>query len=551
MKTKMIDRIKNLLLTNNDYIAEDKTLLKAKVLSDVYETKAELLELLLSDKEVKELFFKDVNKILVFDKEKFVYLLESKEFLPDSYTRYINKIGLTYNDQFIAKDKSVVLSFPFKDCLLVGGQDNDDQKRKEIMFNEILANDQIRNLLAPKVFTNIKKYTKDGVLNNIDFNDEDNLIIKGNNLIVLACLLHRYENKVKCIYIDPPYNTGNDSFGYNDSFNHSTWLTFMKNRLELAKRLLREDGIIFVQCDDNEQGYLKVLMDEIFGRGNFITSFIWEKTQHFGRQKINYYSNADYIQTYSKNLFNENKVKQLLIENMKTEFQDAPLYNADNYENILTFHPEYCLTNIKDGEYTKSDNSNYELLDKIIIKDGLIKNSFRIKFKSRWSNETLQNECIKGTRIIFKTVDFSPRAVYYEGKKSYDSPRQIIFTNINNPLCTYAGDIKVGTNENATNEHLKLFGKEKFKYPKPESLMSYIIQISTQPNDLVLDFFLGSGTMAAVAHKMNRRYIGVEQMDYIEDITVERLKKVIGGEQGGISEKVNWNGGGELYLPWA
>nr|WP_308437099.1 site-specific DNA-methyltransferase [Mycoplasmopsis bovis] len=128
-------------------------------------------------------------------------------------------------------------------------------------------------MLSPKVLGSAKKYSKNGIEEINQFSENDNLIIKGNNLIALASLLKRYEGKVKCIYIDPPYNTGNDSFNYNDKFNHSSWLVFMKNRLELAKRLLRDDGVIFVQCDDNEQAYLKVLMDEIF-----------EKNNHYGFQ---------------------------------------------------------------------------------------------------------------------------------------------------------------------------------------------------------------------------------------------------------------------------
>nr|WP_308436020.1 site-specific DNA-methyltransferase [Mycoplasmopsis bovis] len=123
-------------------------------------------------------------------------------------------------------------------------------------------------MLSPKVLGSAKKYSKNGIEEINQFSENDNLIIKGNNLIALASLLKRYEGKVKCIYIDPPYNTGNDSFNYNDKFNHSSWLVFMKNRLELAKRLLRDDGVIFVQCDDNEQAYLKVLMDEIFEKNN-------------------------------------------------------------------------------------------------------------------------------------------------------------------------------------------------------------------------------------------------------------------------------------------
>nr|WP_307920696.1 site-specific DNA-methyltransferase [Mycoplasmopsis bovis] len=170
------------------------------------------------------------------------------------------------------ESSGVVLDFPFKDCYLGGGSTKDDQKRQEIFFNELIANDEVRQMLSPKVLGSAKKYSKNGIEEINQFSENDNLIIKGNNLIALASLLKRYEGKVKCIYIDPPYNTGNDSFNYNDKFNHSSWLVFMKNRLELAKRLLRDDGVIFVQCDDNEQAYLKVLMDEIF-----------EKNNHYGK----------------------------------------------------------------------------------------------------------------------------------------------------------------------------------------------------------------------------------------------------------------------------
>ena len=162
----------------------------------------------------------------------------------------------------------MVLAWPYKDCVLEGGQTKEDQKRDEIFWNETLAPDEIDRLLAPKVFTNFKKYDKNGEhalsgKEKIDFSKE-NLIIKGNNLLALHSLYKRFAGQVKLIYIDPPYNTGSDSFQYNDNFNHSTWLTFMKNRLEVAKDLLSTGGIIFIQIDIREQPYLKVLCDEIF-----------------------------------------------------------------------------------------------------------------------------------------------------------------------------------------------------------------------------------------------------------------------------------------------
>lgn len=285
------DSLIDLLKTDERYVAEDGDLLKAKVYQDAMMMEENLLNLLLSQEETKEAFFTKVGNTLVFDKYEFAWLINSKEFLPDSYTAYTNKIGLAANRKFISQADDVVLDFPYKDAVLAGGQDKDDQKRDEIMFHNILAREQIMNMLTPKVFTNAKRYTTVGdkdlegqlIPETIEvkeelateFKEDDNLIIKGNNLIALSSLLERYEGKVKLIYIDPPYNTGSDSFGYNDSFNRSTWLTFMKNRLELARELLAPDGAIYVQLDYHQVHYAKVLMDEIFGEENFQREIIW------------------------------------------------------------------------------------------------------------------------------------------------------------------------------------------------------------------------------------------------------------------------------------
>lgn len=214
----IFDTVADLLLTNDKYKAEDGKLLKAVVYSDVMAMNETLLTLLLSNEDVKETFFKDVQGTLVFDKQKFAWFMESKEFLPDSYTSYTNKIGLTHNGNFISQTNDVVLDFPYKDCVLEGGQDKDDQKRSEIFYNETIVSDKISRMLAPKVFTNAKRYTAVGEKDltgeldphtiqveeetGITLNDDDNLIIKGNNLIALASLLKRYEGKVKCIYIE-------------------------------------------------------------------------------------------------------------------------------------------------------------------------------------------------------------------------------------------------------------------------------------------------------------------------------------------------------------
>lgn len=259
------------LLTQDERLTSEGRLLKNKITELAMKNDEELLSLLWDNERIRSHFFTKVKDIAIFDKDKFIKFVNNKQFLPDSYTTFKNKIGLTVGGEYISQNKEVVLSWPYKDCILEGGQKK-SEKRNEVFFNEILAPDEIDRLLDPKVFTNFKRIDKDGEHPIEEVKPTDNLIIKGNNLLVLHSLKKRLKGKVKMIYIDPPYNTGNDEFMYNDSFNHSTWLTFMKNRLEVARELLRDDGVIFVQCDDREHAYLKVLMDEIFSRGQFISS---------------------------------------------------------------------------------------------------------------------------------------------------------------------------------------------------------------------------------------------------------------------------------------
>lgn len=261
---------------------------------------------------MRDNFFTKVDNIYVFDKVKFIWVLESKEFLPDSYTLYKNKIGLVDSkNNLISQKKDVSLVWPYKDCVLEGGQDEEDQKREEVFYNETLAPDEVNRLLAPKVLGNAKRFTSDGVESNTVFNEKDNLIIKGNNLLALSSLLKKYEGRIQLIYIDPPFNTGNDSFNYNDKFNRSTWLTFMKTRLELAHRLLRKDGNIFIHIDNNEYHYLKVLMDEIFGEENYVQDIIWSYGsasggRAAGSKPVNVH---DFILNYAKSYSNRKAFK--------------------------------------------------------------------------------------------------------------------------------------------------------------------------------------------------------------------------------------------------
>ena len=261
--------LETLLRMDPKYCMDDGVLIKNKIVEDALNLQPELLKYLLSHEGLKKNFFCEVDKMLVFDKVKFQQFVMNKSFLPDSYTAFKNKIGLTTDDgRFISESREVVLAWPYKDCMLEGGQTKEDIKRNEIFWNETLAPDEINRLTEPKAFTGFKRYDREGEHDVEHLQSTDNLIIKGNNLLALYSLRKKFAGKIKLIYIDPPYNTGNDSFCYNDKFKHSTWLTFMRNRLLVAKELLKSDGMIFISINHLELGYLLVLMDDIMGKEN-------------------------------------------------------------------------------------------------------------------------------------------------------------------------------------------------------------------------------------------------------------------------------------------
>lgn len=524
----MTEELRQVLLENDRYTTADGQILKNAVVEAALSLRPDLLKLLLSSPRLRDNFFREVEGVLVFDKIRFQRFVMNKNFLPDSYTSFKNRIGLaTPDDHFITDSREVVLSWPYKDCMLEGGQTKEESKRQELFWNEILAPDQISILTAPKAFANAKRYDSTGCHPTEQVTEQDNLIIKGNNLLALYSLRAKYAGKVKLIYIDPPYNTGNDSFGYNDSFNHSTWLTFMKNRLEVARDLLSPDGVIFVQCDDNEQAYLKVLMDEIFGRGNFVSSIIWQKKKGGGQDSDNISREHEYILSYTKDSWK-------IIESLKKR-------SDEDFTSTINGRKAQLLKLEKWGAGALREDAPTLFYS---IKDPNGNDYFPIApngAEGRWRKkpETLDAEHIfwknnKGVLVPYEV-------------KYFDESDEYKIVKTRSIWTTY------GTTTHATKEIKALFDDVKvFGTPKPESLLEKIISISTSEGDLVLDYHLGSGTTAAVAHKMGRRYIGVEQMDYIEDIAVARLRKVIEGEQGGISKSVEWQGGGDfVYLELA
>ncbi|WP_208391694.1 site-specific DNA-methyltransferase [Helicobacter pylori] len=428
----------------------------------------------------KNAFFKIIANTLVFNEKALLECLEKYleiRKLDRSFTRFKNKIGLFSQGGLIKSSELVVLNFPFKDNVLLGNAKDNSTKSNELFYHEILHKNEIDTLLHKKALCRFEMHGQ-GDLKNALKDENTNYLIKGNNLIALHSLKKKFAKKVKCIYIDPPYNTGNDSFNYNDNFNHSSWLVFMKNRLEAAREFLSDDGSIYINLDYNEVHYCKVLMDEIFKRENFRSEIIWRMGFLSGYKTAakKYIRNHDTILFYSKSdnyLFNKTYIenKDFLPLLTKNEVQNAFKkfsFPQEKIDDFLTF-----INHENRGEkYPLEDTWNSNKWDKL--------NSIAIDSSVSRVDETI-------------AID-----------------------------------------------------DENFKGQKPESLIQRILEVSTNENDLVLDFFAGSGTTCAVAHKMKRRYIGIEQMDYIETITKERLKKVIEGEQGGISKKCGFKGGGSF-----
>ena len=344
-----------------------------------------------------------------------------------------------------------------------------------------------------------------------------NMLIQGDNLEALKALLPFYAGQVKCIYIDPPYNTRSAFEHYDDNLEHSKWLAMMWPRLELLRDLLAEDGSIWVSIDDNEAHYLKVIMDEVFGRSNFIDTVIWRKNYSPKSSARHFSSDHDYILVFARDpdSFQPNLMP-------RTERQNKAYKNPDNdprgpwKTSDLSARNPYSL-----GKYSITTPSGRVI-------EGPPKGRYWVIKKEK------MEELHEDNRIWWgKNQDAIPQIKRFLSEVKEGRVPQTLWSYED-----------VGHTQDAKKETVKLFGNEIFGTPKPERLIQRILHIATNPGDLVLDSFLGSGTTAAVAHKMGRRYIGIEMGDHAVTHCVPRLNKVIDGEQGGISKSVGWQGGG-------
>lgn len=573
----MNKELQKLLLSKEEYVVEG-TLNKNLVGQLARNYDLGLLNTLQSNEKVKSHFFSSTDGGLIFKLDIFVQFLNNKEFLPDSYTIYKQKIGLAYKDEIdlLSQNKEVVLNWPYKDCILEGGQSKEDTKRKEIFFNSVLAPSEISRYIEPKALINFEKYSTLGEEKPTTIGDEENLVVKGNNLVALYSLkqyLKKHDKKIKLVYLDPPYNTGNDSFKYNDSFNHSTWLTFMKNRITIARDLMDDDGIIWVQTDDGEVNYLGVLMDEIFGRENFI-NLVTVKTKVGGvsgsSEGKSLKDTTEFIQLYAKNK------SQITLEPV---FAMTPVWDYIQTEYIQvgkSWKYTSVLTDLGDRVLLKSDKTagrqyyHYPNAKSVSVKkyardnnitEEEVYNSVPEKvFRSTNAQSSVRTSVMEETKEVdsgLVSIEYTPN----KGKNK-DNLTEILYTGTGatnmlmflSDMLTEDKDGKLLYKEKLTTlwddiQYNNLAKEGKVEFPngkKPEKLLQNVIEMSSYKGDYVLDFFGGSGTTAATAHKLGRNYITIEQLDTQIDIIKRRLRNVIDGEDKGISSEIEWTGGGSF-----
>lgn len=525
---------------DEQYVVEG-LLKKDAIITDLDNYKPELVEKILINPILNEAFTEDIAGVTILKINDIIQMLEVDEYWSNSYTRYINKIGLSTNNRYLDEVSDVVLNFPYKDTILKAGMSKEDTEEDteedaeedniESFLNEIIAQEEIDVLLDNKIFKNAKKYDENGQSPISKINDTDNLIIKGNNLLALHSLKDRFTNHIKTVFIDPPYYFLNkkptDTFTYNSNFSLSTWLTFLKNRLLIAHQLLADDGLLFLSMSDEGIHYLKVMADDILGIKNFIADVTWEARSSISSDGL-FSMNSNHILVYAKNknVIDKNDFRLALdIENFKFDDKDGRgPYRIEPFDAPkVRKNLQYEIINPNNGDVY-------------------------IPPKGRHWRTTKENyeKYLADNRIQFGVTGKARpqlKAYYYEVKDAGKGMASSSIWTIQTNSITWKD---TNTNTSATKHQQLLFGEEVFTNPKPEELIKRVLELSTNEGDLVLDFFMGSATTQAVAHKMNRRYIGIEQMDYIETVSIERLKKVIDGEQGGISQEVAWSGGGSF-----
>lgn len=516
-------------LRKDDRLIVNGELVKNKIVELALNFDSAFIDMLGSNELIQQTFFAKTGDVLVFDKQKFHKFIINKQFLPNSYTSYKNRIGLKAGDNYLGDVDDVVLIWPYKDCVLEGGQTKEEQKRKEIFWNEILAPDEIDVLLEPKVLTKFKRHEKDSTCDTDAIKFDDNLIIRGNNLLVLHCLSKRFTRKVKLIYIDPPYNTGGaaNTFSYNNSFNHSTWLTFMKNRLEVGRELLREDGFIAIAIDQHELFYLGLLADEVFGRENRL-GIITVVNNPMGRNQAKFFSTTnDFMLVYAKNhqiaqfnsvILNEDEIKSFSLEDKVGKYKLLSFIRTGGGSQALrTNKPKFWYPIYVDKKTHKLS------LDRNLASDIEVYPVTETGQERTWKTKSSTTQTsLKNGDLVAKRDEQGEFSIYrkyriQQGKK----------------VNTVWSDSKYNANHKGVRLLEKLVGKGKFKFPKSLYTVQDVLKIMTSDEDLILDFFAGSGTTGHAALLLNkedggnRKFILVEQIEEHIRVCEDRIKTIL------------------------
>lgn len=582
VEPKVMEHVRSVLESFGNKYIMNEVLKRNRIIEDLDAYDETLMTALLSDDLIHKNYTKKIANVEIFEVNQFIQMLEFKEYWEDSYTKYSNKIGLTAGGKFIDESEDVVLDFPFKDTVLKAGMTKEDVNNgdaDEPFLNQTLAKSEIDELLEPKIFINAKRYDRSGGANVSSVKPEDSLVIKGNNLIALHSLKKRYAGKVKLIYLDPPYNTGSDSFEYNDRFNHSTWLTFMKSRLEIARDLLSENGYIFIQTDDGELAYLKVIMDSIFGINNYVNtiSILFKNIAGAsgGGQDKRLKKNIEYLTVYSKNYDMAAQFNDVY------DFKEIGTLVKEMRDNGVSWKYTSVLVNPGDKIYVGStqdgsgneiklyERNNFEIksISKIMNDEKISEEEAYLKygdfaFQTAMPQSSIRPTVMKKWNELGKksnnlmSIEYVPRSGKNKGKlyeQFYKGDNFRLFAWLRDVTINKDGKLykveKQGTFWNYVSDTKNVNKEGGVDFPngkKPENLLRRIIEMVTDSDDIVMDFFLGSGSTVASAMKLNRKFIGVEQIDCQINLIKKRLSGIIGGDSTGISKDVNWQDGGSF-----
>lgn len=550
IEPRLFDELKKALVSFGDKYFIGDELNRSQISNDLRAYNEDLLSKLFEIDFIKKNYLKNVAGQYLFQIDQLEEAILYDDYWDTSYTKYENRVGLTSNGKFIKDNQDVVLDFPFKDCVLTASMTKEDSKNgyDDAFLNEVIEKDEIDRLFDKKILINSKKYDRNGEKDINSFNiEKDNLIIKGNNLVALHTLSNLYVRKVKLIYLDPPYFFNNKQedkvFPYNSNFRLSTWLVFLKNRFSVALGMLEDGGFFVVQMNDYGVFHLKILLDEIFANtnGGFVNDVIVKMSDLSG-PKMSHVSKKIpkikehiliYTNDYLKATLNPIRIKgswdNSITNKRYTSFVNKRGSNDPKEWEYTTVKAHLSKIGI---EYGSEKATNYLLQHADCV--------FRTATNSTLSKMAKKEKFNPKVFTKVKTTSGLTKFVYKNEEVLFANSK---LRNVNGELMP-TEPISDVWDDIALNDLSNEGGINFSNGEKPERLLKRIIELTTNKNDLILDFFMGSATTQAVALKLGRRFIGLEQMDYVHNVSIKRLLNVIGGDSRGISKEVKWRGGG-------